>query len=135
MTVETGLGVVSLDHFVLTVRDLDATLAFYERLGFTPFTYDLPGIGRRHALRFGDQKLNLHEAGAELAPHARTPTPGSADVCFLTRLPPEDIVERLAAAGVEIVEGPVERTGAVGPMTSVHFRDPDRNLIEVATPH
>jgi catechol 2,3-dioxygenase-like lactoylglutathione lyase family enzyme len=132
--VDTGLGVTSLDHLVLTVRDLDATLGFYERLGFAAFTYDAPGLGVRHALRFGDQKLNLHVAGAEAAPHAQVPTPGSADVCFLTRLPPEEVVERLRAAGVAIEDGPVGRSGAVGPMTSVYFRDPDGNLLEVATP-
>jgi catechol 2,3-dioxygenase-like lactoylglutathione lyase family enzyme len=118
-----------LDHWVLTVRDIDATVAFYERvLGMQPITF---GGGRR-ALAFGQQKINLHPAEAPLRPHARRPTPGSADVCLITRAPIEAVVAELENAGVAIEEGPVPRTGALGPITSVYFRDPDGNLIEIS---
>jgi catechol 2,3-dioxygenase-like lactoylglutathione lyase family enzyme len=114
---------------VLTVRDIDATVAFYERvLGMQPITF---GGGRR-ALAFGQQKINLHPAEAPLRPHARRPTPGSADVCLITRAPIEAVVAELENAGVAIEEGPVPRTGALGPITSVYFRDPDGNLIEIS---
>lgn len=118
-----------LDHLVLTVRDLRATVTFYvEVLGMQEVRY---GEGRT-ALRFGRQKLNLHEAGNEFDPKADRPTPGSADLCFLTTVPLEQVTDRLRAAAVAIVEGPVLRTGAVGTIRSIYFRDPDGNLIEVA---
>ena len=119
----------SLDHFVLTVVDVDATCAFYERvLGMRPVTF---GAGRR-ALAFGSQKINLHPHGREYEPKAHRPTPGSADVCLLTSVPLDQVMRHLAACGVAIVEGPVPRTGATGPLMSVYFRDPDLNLIEVS---
>jgi catechol 2,3-dioxygenase-like lactoylglutathione lyase family enzyme len=119
-----------LDHLVLTVADIDATVAFYERvLGMEPVTF---GAGRT-ALSFGRQKINLHERGAEFEPKAAHPTPGSADLCLITNATVDDLLAHLAKVGVEIEEGPVARTGAVGPITSVYFRDPDRNLIEVST--
>jgi catechol 2,3-dioxygenase-like lactoylglutathione lyase family enzyme len=111
----------SLDHLVLTVRDVDATIAFYTRLGMTHETF---GEGR-HALTFGSQKLNLHEAGHEIAPHAARPEAGSADLCFL--------VDAIDTTDLDVIEGPVERTGATGPIRSVYLRDPDGNLIELAT--
>jgi catechol 2,3-dioxygenase-like lactoylglutathione lyase family enzyme len=118
-----------LDHLVLTVRDVEATITFYSRvLGMEPITF---GAGRR-ALGFGGQKLNLHPADAPLAPHAARPTPGSADICLVTRTPITDVVTELRRAGVDIEEGPVSRTAALGPITSVYFRDPDANLIEVS---
>jgi catechol 2,3-dioxygenase-like lactoylglutathione lyase family enzyme len=119
----------SLDHLVLTVRDLDAALAFYTSvLGMTAVTF---GDGR-HALAFGAQKINLHEAGREFEPKAAAPTPGSADLCFLTAEPLDAVLEHLRRAGVPVVEGPVPRTGATGPIRSVYVRDPDGNLIEIA---
>ncbi|RMH59879.1 MAG: VOC family protein [Bacteroidetes bacterium] len=119
-----------LDHLVLTVRDLDATVNFYTRvLGFEARTL---GEGRR-ALHFGHQKINLHEAGREIAPAARHPTPGSADLCFITDQPLSHVLQHLRAEQVPILDGPVRRTGARGPILSVYFRDPDGNLIEVAT--
>jgi catechol 2,3-dioxygenase-like lactoylglutathione lyase family enzyme len=119
-----------LDHLVLTVRDVEATCAFYERvMQMRPVTF----AGGRRALSFGQQKINLHPADAPIAPHASHPTPGSADLCFITVTPIDDIVVRLRSLGVIIEEGPVRRTGAIGPITSVYFRDPDENLIEVAT--
>lgn len=118
-----------LDHLVLTVRDVDATVGFYTGLlGMEAITF---GNGRR-ALRFGRQKINLHEAGREVEPKAERPLPGSADLCFITAVPIETVLERIRAADVPVVEGPVERTGANGPIRSVYLRDPDGNLLEVA---
>ncbi len=88
----------------------------------------------RVALRFGDQKLNLHRAGAEIAPHARAPAPGSADLCLLVDADPEEVVATLEAAGVPVEVGPVRRTGATSALTSVYVRDPDGNLVELARP-
>jgi catechol 2,3-dioxygenase-like lactoylglutathione lyase family enzyme len=118
-----------LDHLVLTVADIDRTIAYYERvLGMTPVTF---GAGRR-ALAFGEQKINLHQAGAEFEPKAHRPTPGSADLCFVTSTGLAEVEQHLRALGVEIEEGPVDRTGARGPIRSIYFRDPDLNLIEVS---
>lgn len=118
-----------LDHWVLTVRDVDATVAFYERvLGMRAITF---GNGRR-ALAFGQQKINLHPAQTPLRPHAAQPTPGSGDLCLITRTPIEEVIIELESAGVAIEQGPAPRTGALGPITSVYFRDPDGNLIEVS---
>ena len=119
-----------LDHLVLTVRDIAATCDFYARvLGMEVVTF---GAGRK-ALAFGRQKFNLHEAGREFEPKADTPTPGSADLCLIADGTLDDVIAHLRACGVPILEGPVQRTGALGPITSVYFRDPDRNLIEVST--
>ncbi len=119
-----------LDHLVLTVRDVEATITFYSRvLGMEPITF---GGGRR-ALGFGRQKLNLHPAAAPLAPHAARPAPGSADICLITSTPITEVVAELRSAGVAIEKGPVSRTGAMGPITSVYLRDPDDNLIEVSS--
>jgi catechol 2,3-dioxygenase-like lactoylglutathione lyase family enzyme len=121
--------VVSLDHLVLTVRCIEATCAFYAGvLGMEVVTF---GEGRK-ALAFGSQKINLHERGKEFEPKAAQPTPGSADLCFLTDAPLSEVIEHLNSLGVPILEGPVARTGAVGPLRSVYFRDPDANLIEVS---
>jgi catechol 2,3-dioxygenase-like lactoylglutathione lyase family enzyme len=128
--VAEGPRLAGLDHLVLTVEDLEATLEFYTRvMGMSVRAFE----GGRLALRFGSQKINLHEAGREFEPHARRPLPGSADLCFATEASPEDWLEHLAASGVEVVEGPVCRPGALGPMTSIYFQDPDGNLIEVAS--
>lgn len=117
-----------LDHLVMTVRSIEATTAFYSRvLGMEVVTFQ----GNRKALRFGVQKFNLHEVGKELEPRAHKPLPGSLDVCLVTEMPLQQLVEHLKACGVRIEEGPVPRTGAVGPVTSVYFRDPDQNLVEV----
>ena len=123
------LTIDRLDHFVLTVADIDATIAFYRRvLGMRDVTF---GGGRR-ALAFGSQKINLHRAGREWSPHAKAPVPGSADVCFITALPLDDALAHVKGCGVTIEEGPVDRTGANGPIRSFYFRDPDGNLIEVS---
>ena len=118
-----------LDHLVLTVRDVEATCEFYRRvLGMEVVTF---GAGRR-ALRFGEQKINLHQAGKEIDPKALRPTPGAGDVCLLTREPLARWVTHLRAGGVPIEEGPVTRTGARGPIESIYLRDPDGNLVEIS---
>lgn len=120
-----------LDHLVLTVASLEKTCAFYATvLGMRVETF---GNGRK-ALRFGDQKINLHEAGHEFEPKAKTPTPGSGDLCFIASTALEDVVAHLARLAVPIEEGPVDRTGATGPIRSVYLRDPDANLIEISNP-
>ena len=124
-----AVHIAALDHFVLTVADVDATIAFYVRvLGMDAITF---GGGRR-ALTFGRQKLNLHLAGSEFVPHARSPVSGSADFCLLTTVPLDDVVAHLNALGVAIVEGPVAKTGAVSTLRSVYVRDPDGNLVEIS---
>ena len=122
------MSIRAIDHLVLTVADIDATVEFYEQLGVRR---EIFGDGRV-ALHFGDQKLNLHLAGAEIAPHAREPTPGSADLCFLIDGRLSDLEAALADAGLPIELGPVERTGAQGPIRSLYLRDPDGNLVEVS---
>ena len=118
-----------LDHLVLTVADVDASCRFYARtLGMTVETF---AEGRR-ALRFGDQKINLHQHGREFEPKTKQPTPGSADLCFIASTPLADVIAHLQSQGVTIVEGPVDREGAAGPLRSVYIRDPDGNLIEVS---
>jgi catechol 2,3-dioxygenase-like lactoylglutathione lyase family enzyme len=121
----------ALDHLVLTVADPEATIAFYERLGMRHESF---GDGR-HALRFGAQKINLHRAGAEIAPHALRATPGSGDICLLVEGPLEEVERELAAAGIAVELGPVERTGAQRPLRSLYLRDPDGNLVELSQPH
>ena len=118
-----------LDHLVLTVRDIDASIAFYAKvLGMEAVSF---GAGRR-ALAFGQQKINLHPAAAPHRPHAAAPTPGSADLCLITATPVAEVIRHLDAHGVAIEEGPVARTGATGAIMSVYFSDPDGNLIEVS---
>ncbi|XP_030622580.1 glyoxalase domain-containing protein 5 [Chanos chanos] len=118
-----------LDHLVLTVRNMTKTIDFYSSvLGMEVVTFK----GGRKALSFGEQKFNLHEVGKEFEPKARTPTPGSADLCLITKTPLTTVAAHLQACGVTVEEGPVMRTGAVGPITSLYFRDPDNNLIEVS---
>lgn len=120
-----------LDHLVLTVRDIDASIDFYTRvLGMRAVTFD---AGRK-ALAFGAQKINLHQAGGEFEPKAERPTPGSADLCFIVATPLEAVAEQLRQQAVEILEGPVQRTGAGGPILSLYLRDPDLNLIELSNP-
>ena len=117
------------DHMVFTVRDIERTCAFYSKvLGMKVITF---GGGRR-ALGFGDQKINLHLAGAEFEPKADPPVPGSEDVCLITKTNLGEALAHVKSCGVEIIEGPCEKSGAVGPIRSFYFRDPDGNLIEVS---
>ncbi len=123
--------ITGLDHLVLTVRDLAATVAFYrDGLGMELRSF---GDGRQ-ALHFGRQKINLHVQGHEFEPKAQRPTPGAADLCFLTDQSLEAVTDRLGALGHAVIEGPVRRTGASGPLVSIYVRDPDGNLIEIARP-
>lgn len=124
------VSIDSMDHLVLTVTDLDQAVGFYQRvLGMHPVTF---GTGRR-AVAFGTGKINLHQAGQEVEPHAARPAPGSADVCLITTTPPAQVLAHLGAQGVTAELGPVPRTGARGPITSIYIRDPDGNLIEIAS--
>jgi len=117
----------SLDHLVLTVADIDTSVRFFESLGMHREEF---GDGRV-ALRFGEQKINLHEAGAELEPHAAGPAPGSADLCFLVDDDVEQVADSLARSGIAIELGPVSRTGSPAARTSLYVRDPDGNLVEL----
>ena len=122
--------VKAIDHFVLTVRDIDATCEFYARVvGAKRVDF----AGGRVALQIGNQKINLHRKGNEFAPHAASPTPGSADFCFVAAGKIAPIVEHVRHSGVEIILGPTPKTGAMGPITSIYFRDPDDNLIEIGS--
>lgn len=123
------MKVQRIDHVVLTVADVDRTLAFYERvLGMTAVSF---GAGRR-ALAFGDQKLNLHQAGREFEPKALRPTPGAIDLCLVTDVPLDEVAAHLRSQSVAIEHGPVDKIGARGALRSLYFRDPDGNLIEVS---
>lgn len=118
-----------LDHLVLTTANEEACVRFYvEVLGMT---LEVFGAGRK-AFRFGNQKINLHVKGHEFEPKAELPTPGSLDLCFIASVPLEEVIARLQAQGVPILEGPVMRTGATARIRSVYVRDPDLNLIEIS---
>ncbi len=123
------MKVDSIDHVVFTVKDIGATCEFYSKvLGMEVVTF---GEGRK-ALTFGSQKVNLQQLGRESTLIAEKPTPGSADICFVTSAPIFEVVAHLKSCGVRLVGGPVERNGARGMMMSVYFRDPDLNLVEVS---
>jgi catechol 2,3-dioxygenase-like lactoylglutathione lyase family enzyme len=123
------ISIDRVDHLVLTVVDVEATCTFYARtLGMTPVTFS----GGRRGLAFGRQKINLHQAGREFEPRAARATPGSGDFCLIAAVPLDVVVAHLAACDVPLVQGPVTKTGALGSMQSVYFRDPDGNLVEVS---
>ncbi len=125
----SGLKITGLDHLVLTVADMDRSVRFYESvLGMRVARF---GKGRV-ALHFGRQKINLHEHGREIPPHADHPMPGSADLCLITETGLDTAMAHVRNQGVDIIAGPVKRTGAAGRMASFYFRDPDGNLIEVS---
>ncbi len=124
------LAIDRLDHLVLTVADVAATCDWYARvLGMEVVTF---GAENRKALAFGRNKINLHQAGSEFEPKARQATRGSADFCMITETPLDEVITHLRASDVEIIQGPVPKTGATGPLLSVYFRDPDGNLLEVS---
>ena len=123
------MNISLLDHLVLTVKNIDQSCEFYiSVLGMKKIVF---GEGRV-ALKFGQQKINLHEYGREFEPKAVKPTPGSADLCFITESKIEDVIQHMESKSVEIIEGPVERTGANTKLLSIYVRDPDENLIEIA---
>lgn len=123
----------SLDHLVLTVRDIPRSCDFYrDVLGMEVVKFTAADGSERSALAFGQQKINLHRSGAEFEPKADAPRPGSADLCFLSETPVADWLAHLEECGVAVIEGPVGRTGATGPILSVYIRDPDGNLIEIS---
>jgi len=125
-----GFSIDRIDHVVINCRDLEATAAWYERvLGMARQSF----AGGRVALAFGRQKLNLRPTGAENWETGRVDAPGSLDICFIAEAKPEDVAAHLKSVGVAITEGPVTKTGALGPMTSVYCRDPDGNLVEIAS--
>ena len=123
------VSIARLDHLVLTVRDVSATCTFYARvLGMEKIELS----EGRTALSFGEQKINLHPADNEYEPKAKAPVPGSGDLCLIAETPIEDVIKHLGECSLEIIEGPVLKTGAIGTLLSVYFRDPDGNLIEVS---
>ena len=123
------MRVISIDHVVLTVKDIGKTVSFYtEVLGMTARTF----AGGRKALHFGSQKLNLHPADRVLDSNVKHATPGSADICFLVDQPVEEWMQHLARHAVPVILGPVHRTGAGGQLRSIYIYDPDQNLFELS---
>ena len=123
----------ALDHLVITITDTEATRRFYETgLGMTWTTFTTAEGQTREALAFSSQKINIHNKGREFEPKATHPTPGSADLCFLTDTPVTEVATHMNDLGYPILEGPTPKTGATGPLTSIYFRDPDGNLVEIA---
>lgn len=123
------MNITRIDHLVLTVKEIRRTIAFYVNiLGMREVSVG----GGRTALQFGHHMIKLHEYQNELEPKALHPTPGSADLCLIAGTPLSEVVEHLTALAVPIVEGPIRRAGATGPITSVYIRDPDYNLIEIS---
>ncbi len=122
-----------LDHLVLTVNDVEEATRFYERaLGLESELFRGPEGQPRHALRFGDQKINLHDRATETPTKARAPTMGSGDFCLISAVPLDQVIAHLRAEQIPIEAGPVPRRGALGPLRSIYLRDPDGNLVEVA---
>ena len=123
------ITIQAIDHFVLTVASIDTSCEFYASvLGMQVETF---GEGRK-ALRFGSQKINLHQIGKEFEPKAKRPTTGSADFCLIVATPIKQVIKHLGRCRVEIEQGPITRTGAEGPIVSVYIRDPDENLVEIS---
>jgi len=123
-----------IDHIVLTTRDLEGCIRFYrDVLGMKLSTFKTP-TETRMALGFGEQKINVHEWGKEFTPRAHVAAPGTLDLCFIAALPLEEVIARLEAAEVKIIEGPVMKTGATSKIRSVYVRDPDLNLVEISVP-
>ena len=121
--------ITDLDHLVLTVKDIDVTIRFYTTvLGMAQVSF----AGNRQALQFGNQKINLHQQDNEIDPHAAQPTPGSADLCFITDIPLGQVIDHIQSCGVSILAGPVQRMGSTGALLSIYIRDPDGNLMEIA---
>lgn len=123
-----------IDHVVLTTRDLSSCLRFYtEILGMKLEKFQTP-TETRIALKFGNQKINVHEWGKEFTPRAHVAAPGTLDLCFISAVPLEKVMEKLKQENVNIIEGPVMKTGATSKIRSVYVRDPDLNLVEISVP-
>ena len=123
-----------IDHIVLTTRDKAACVRFYTGvLGMKMSTFRTP-TEERFAFKFGNQKINVHEWGREFTPRAHVAAPGTQDLCFIASIPLEEVIKRLTSSKIEILEGPVAKTGATGPIRSVYVRDPDLNLVEISVP-
>jgi catechol 2,3-dioxygenase-like lactoylglutathione lyase family enzyme len=121
--------ITELDHLVLTVKNIHATIRFYTTvLGMEQVSF----AENRQALQFGNQKINLHQQRDEIEPHAAQPTPGSADLCFITDIPLEQVIDHVQSCGVSVLAGPVQRMGSTGALLSIYIRDPDGNLMEIA---
>jgi len=130
---KTDCRVNAIDHLVLTVNSIPDTLRFYtETLGMRAEEFEVADGSRRWALYFGQSKINLHQAGRAFSPHAKKPMPGSVDICLLSETAPEFWLTHLEDQGVEILQGPVRRSGATGSIMSIYVRDPDGNLIEIS---
>ena len=123
-----------IDHIVLTTRDLEGCIRFYRDVLGMPLERFATPDGERLALKFGSQKINIHEWGKEFTPRAHVAVPGSLDLCFIAAVPLDAVTAKLKAAGVPILEGPVMKTGAVSKIRSVYVRDPDLNLVEISVP-
>ena len=123
-----------VDHIVLTTRDLEGCIRFYrDVLGMSLESFRTP-TEMRQALKFGNQKINLHAWGREFTPRAHVAAPGTLDLCFIAAVPLEQVIAKLKAAQIPILEGPVMKTGATGRIRSVYVRDPDLNLVEISEP-
>ena len=123
-----------VDHIVLTTRDLEGCIRFYrDVLGMSLESFSTP-TETRQALKFGKQKINLHEWGKEFTPRAHVAAPGTLDLCFIAAVPLDEVIAKLKSAQVPILEGPVMKTGATGRIRSVYVRDPDLNLVEISEP-
>jgi catechol 2,3-dioxygenase-like lactoylglutathione lyase family enzyme len=123
-----------VDHIVLTTRDREGCVRFYTQvLGMALESFQTP-TETRWALKFGNQKINLHEWGREFTPRAHVAAPGTLDLCFIAAVPLEAVIAKLKLANVPILEGPVMKTGATGRIRSVYVRDPDLNLVEISEP-
>jgi len=123
-----------IDHIVLTTRDKQACIRFYtEVLGMQMSAFRTP-TEERFAFKFGSQKINVHEWGKEFSPRAHVAAPGTLDLCFIASMPLEEVIEKLTSSKIRILEGPVAKTGATGPIRSVYVRDPDLNLVEISVP-
>ncbi|GAJ25641.1 biphenyl-2,3-diol 1,2-dioxygenase III-related protein [Liquorilactobacillus sucicola DSM 21376 = JCM 15457] len=123
------MDIKRLDHFVITVQDIERSCRFYHQiLGMQIITFD----NGRKALRFADMKINLHQVEHEFEPKAAIATPGTADICFIVKTHISDVLTELRTKNIPIEQGPVPKNGALGPIESIYFRDPDKNLIELA---
>ena len=126
------MHIKQIDHFVLTVKNIDTTIDFYTNvLGMEVERFNSGGVVRT-AMKFGRQKINLHQVGKEFSPRADTALPGTADFCLITDVPINQVHEHLISCNIKIIEGPVAKTGAEGPLMSVYIRDPDNNLVEIS---